>query len=95
MCLVKLEPQTWGNTDSRWSLEIIRAEKALMGVYSADVQIEAIFVHLVYFSKNDDYRKLYLESLAKMPWDADLMAAGKSFLLALRPSKSLPEREPR
>lgn len=80
VCLVKLPQVEWSGEDLVWIYELARAEKALLGVFSGRVRREAVLVHLVYFNKSDDYRRLYLESVEDLGWGAEFSAVARRFL---------------
>src|SRR3989344_692210 len=67
-CLVKLPDAEWTAGDWVWAGELVRADKALLGVWSGRVKPEAVLIHLLYFNKSHDYRRLYLESLEAWGW---------------------------
>src|SRR3989344_1073685 len=87
VCLMYLPIEEWSSEDRRWEAELDRAQKALMGVYSAKVRLEAIFAQLAVFDKNDDYRRLFLVSVAEMDWDAATTAAWYAFLRGGTPDR--------
>jgi hypothetical protein len=80
VCLVRLPVEEWSSTDLRWGGELDAAEKGLLGVWSSRVLPEAVLVHVVFFNKSEDYRKLYWQSVGELGLESQIVDGARKLL---------------
>lgn len=80
VCLKFLDPAEWNPADKSWREEMERADKVLLGVYSAAVRPEAVFAQLICFSKGADWQVRYAQSVREMGWETEVVRAAQSLL---------------